>query len=275
MEGETIGEEARQTGAVAGTLTSRGDGPLEPRPASTEVSPVRLWPNAPPPVITFVLLVLLAAAVTGLFTGLGLVLTKVTEGDIVGRVDHDLARWLFERRSAALDRITYFTTFIAETIPVATAGLALAVAARLSWKRWRDTAFVVAALTGEVLIFLGVTMAVDRSRPQVPHLDIAPPTSSFPSGHTAATVVLWGTIAVLTNEHCRRSLLRKVAYTMLFVAPIVLGLSRMYRGMHFLSDVVAGALLGALWLFLALRAIRHGVARHELNGAIRTTRGPT
>lgn len=225
--------------------------------------------------------ILLAAAVLGLFVGLGLLLTKVTEGDIIGRVDHDLAQWLFGHRSESLNTVTYLTTFIAETIPVSAAGLALMISARLAWKRWRDALFVLAALSGEVLIFLGITMLVDRNRPKVPHLDIAPPTSSFPSGHTAATVVLWGAIAVLTTEHCSRNFLRKLAVTMMFVAPVVLGLSRMYRGMHFLSDVIAGALLGAVWLFLALRGVRHGGARRRELGpgkghtrGVRTARSP-
>src|SRR4030095_3068221 len=116
------------------------------------------------------------------------------------------------------------------------------------------------AVAGEVAIFLVVTMLVDRERPPVRHLDEAPPTSSFPSGHTAATIVLWGSLAVLANERARSALVRNLFLVLAFVIPLLVASSRLYRGMHFLTDVLGGALLRGLWLLGAGR-------RHRPRGA--------
>jgi membrane-associated phospholipid phosphatase len=119
---------------------------------------------------------------------------------------------------------------------------------------------VAVAVAGEVAIFLVVTMLVDRERPPVRHLDEAPPTSSFPSGHTAATIALWGSLAVLANERARSAVVRNLFLVLAFVVPVVVASSRMYRGMHYLSDVLGGMLLGGLWLLATVRGIRLGVA---------------
>jgi membrane-associated phospholipid phosphatase len=132
------------------------------------------------------------------------------------------------------------------------------------WRRWREPMLVAVAVAGEVAIFLVVTMLVDRKRPPVPHLDEAPPTSSFPSGHTAATIALWGALAVLASERARSALVRGLFLTLAVVLPVLVASSRMYRGMHFLSDVLGGVLLGGLWLLATVRGIRLGVAHREL-----------
>ena len=119
-------------------------------------------------------------------------------------------------------------------------------------------------MAGEVLIFLLVTMLVDRDRPPVRHLDEAPPTSSFPSGHTAATIALWGSLAVLANERARSALVRNLFLVLAFVVPLLVASSRLYRGMHFLTDVLGGAVLGVLWLAATVRGIRLGVAHWAL-----------
>jgi undecaprenyl-diphosphatase len=115
-----------------------------------------------------------------------------------------------------------------------------------------------------VAIFLVITLLVDRQRPPVKHLDEAPPTSSFPSGHTAATVVLWGALAVLASERARSALGRGIFLALAFGLPLLVATSRLYRGMHFLTDVLGGALLGGLWLLASVRGIRLGVAHWAL-----------
>jgi undecaprenyl-diphosphatase len=97
----------------------------------------------------------------------------------------------------------------------------------------------------------------------VRHLDQAPPTSSFPSGHVAAAICMYGALAVLANERARSALVRGLFVALAVLVPLAVGLSRMYRGMHFLSDVLGGVILGVTWLFLVVKGIRLGVLHYQ------------
>jgi undecaprenyl-diphosphatase len=94
-------------------------------------------------------------------------------------------------------------------------------------------------------------MFVDRDRPDVAHLDGAPPTSSFPSGHTAASVALYGSLAVIAVGLGARAWVRWILLVLAVVMPATVAMSRLYRGMHFPTDVIAGALFALTWLMVA------------------------
>ena len=103
-------------------------------------------------------------------------------------------------------------------------------------------------MAGEAAIFVCITAVVDRERPDVMHLDEAPPTSSFPSGHTGAAVALYGGLAVIAWLAAAPAVVRVLSTVIAVLLPLAVGLSRMYRGMHHLTDVLGGVALGGIWL---------------------------
>ena len=90
----------------------------------------------------------------------------------------------------------------------------------------------------------------------MPKLGSEPSTSSFPSGHIAATVVLWGAIALLFFSASTYRWVRVTAYTIVVVLACAVGTARVYRGMHHPSDVVFGGLMGVSALAVAVLAVR-------------------
>ena len=240
------------------SLSTRG--PLDPGPDDRETALAERWrrlrEGVPPTLYLLACAVVLAVALVGV----GWVLAKVVHDDGIGRADTGLSRWLAGERNPDLNDATVFTSEVGGTLTVAALAVLAVAFAALAWRRWREPMLVAVAVAGEVAIFLLVTMLVDRERPPVRHLDEAPPTSSFPSGHTAATIALWGALAVLANERARSAVVRNLFLVLAFVVPLLVASSRMYRGMHFLTDVVGGMLLGGLWLLATVRGIRLGVA---------------
>ncbi|HET7320881.1 MAG TPA: phosphatase PAP2 family protein, partial [Longimicrobiaceae bacterium] len=92
------------------------------------------------------------------------------------------------------------------------------------------------------------------------------PTSySFPSGHALTAVVIYGTLAYLVArlESTRR--LRRWTLGLALVLVVVIGLSRLYMGVHYPSDVLAGWLVGFVWATASVLAI-------EVVGRVRSRR---
>ena len=138
---------------------------------------------------------------------------------------------------------------------VALTALAAAVF-RWQFARWRESLLVIYAVIGETAIFMATTLFIDRPRPSVPQLDTAPPTSSFPSGHTAAAVCFYGSVAAIILWHSRHRWITVVAVVVCAAVPLLIGGSRVYRGMHYPTDVLAGVLLGAIWLTVVIFYVR-------------------
>lgn len=155
--------------------------------------------------------------------------------------------------------------------------LALLLVPRLP--RLREAVFLAVAVSLQSLVFLVVTEAVERTRPDVDRLDASPPTSSYTSGHTGAATALYAGLAVLVL-HRAKGPWRRVAAALLLLLPLLVGLARAYRGMHHPTDVAGGLLNGGLSLLIVGRALLagphipaplpSGATRHP--GTTRTTR---
>ncbi|MFJ4970198.1 diacylglycerol kinase family protein [Streptomyces sp. NPDC088755] len=119
---------------------------------------------------------------------------------------------------------------------------------------WREAAFLALGVSLQSLVFLVITESVDRTRPDVERLDDSPPTSSYTSGHTGAATALYAGLAVLVLSRVRGRW-RGIVAALLLLIPLLVGLARLYRGMHHPSDVVGGLLNGTLSLIVAGRAV--------------------
>lgn len=200
-------------------------------------------------------LVLAATALWAVMCGVGYVLTHPLKDTSVERSDGSVDRFLARHRSEPWTTLTHLLSFAADTYTVIGVGLVLFLGMRVHLGRWRESAFLFAALAGEVLVFVCTTSVIDRHRPAVPHLDEAPPTSSFPSGHTAAACTLYGALAVIALCASTRAWLRTLAVILAVVAPVSVAFARLYRGMHFPTDVIGGAVLALTWLAITFVVI--------------------
>lgn len=195
-----------------------------------------------------------------LLAGAGLAITRLPEGTAVLRLDRRVTAWAVGERTAAMDVWTHRFSMLSDTTTAWLVTAVCVVLLSLWLRRRREPVTVLLAICGELFIFLLVTATVHRQRPDVPRLDGAPPTSSFPSGHTGAAVALYGGLAVVLLLVTRFRAWAVVAAVLLWVVPVLVAVARVYRGMHFLSDVVAGALAGGLWLAIVVRTVRPGRA---------------
>lgn len=189
-----------------------------------------------------------AIVLWAVFAGLGKLLVGYWAPSRFGETDGDVVEYLAAERTPTGKTVSLGLVLLADTVTVAVLTGVVVAGLYLAFRRWVEPLFLVACVTGETAIFTATTAVVDRQRPPVTHLDLSPPTSSFPSGHTAAAICLYGGIAVVGGALIRRRVYRRLLWTIAVLVPLMVALGRLYRGMHFPSDVVAGAVLGVLWL---------------------------
>jgi membrane-associated phospholipid phosphatase len=167
-------------------------------------------------------------------------------------------------RGLATQRTPWWTTItgrvqeLGGTTIVIVTMLVAALILRLVFKRWREAVTLITAVSLEAMLFLLTTLVIDRERPMVMQLDLAPPTSSFPSGHTGAATALYLGLGLILAWHARRTLLRVMVIVALLTIPMAVGLSRMYRGMHHPTDVAFGMLNGLMCVVIAAHAYLRG-----------------
>jgi undecaprenyl-diphosphatase len=185
----------------------------------------------------------------------GLLLTRIFgDSEIIG-FDDRVNAWIVVRRTATLDALTDVGSSMADTGTAVAVTVVAGLALRAWLGRWRESLVVLASISGELFVFLLVTNTVDRKRPPVQQLDEAPPTSSFPSGHTAAAVALFGCLAVVLLRQLADRRIARVVAVLLWTVPVVVAVSRVYRGMHYPSDVFFGFLGGGTWMAVVVLAL--------------------
>jgi membrane-associated phospholipid phosphatase len=191
---------------------------------------------------------------TALMLGIGLLLTHALDGS-VGNWDQHMSEHFARHRTSGWNGITKVATSAVNTLPVI-AVAAVVVALLALRRRWREAALLTIALALEITVFLSVTFVVDRPRPAVPRLNSTPSTGSFPSGHTAAATVLFVGIALILTCFTGNTVARVHSILVAVAFATTVGFARVYRGLHYPSDVVVGALLGLACLMIAVVAVR-------------------
>ncbi|AVV48057.1 diacylglycerol kinase family protein [Streptomyces sp. ID05-04B] len=205
-----------------------------------------------------------AAARTGALTvcqgavmvGCGLLITGPARGLWPMTVEDDVNERLQDARTATLTTLSSFGSEAGDTLTVI-AVTVLACAGLILIPRppmWRQAAFLAVAVSLQSLVFLVITEAVDRHRPEVHRLDASPPTSSYTSGHTGAATAVYGGLAVLALTRLRGPW-RRIVGAVLLVVPVVVALARLYRGMHHPTDVMGGLVNGSLSLLIVGRTL--------------------
>ncbi len=188
-------------------------------------------------------------ALFALIVAIGLLLTP--PGIAIHTSEESLSRTLEGFRTEGWNNLTLAWSLLGSTGLIIGVGVIVAALILGRTKNWRLAAVPVIASILQEGIFLLAANIVDRPRPPVAHLDEAPPTASYPSGHVGASTALYLTFALLAL-HIRTVWLRWLTIMVCLAVPLLVAFGRLYRGMHHLTDIGAGLLNGITCAFLAL-----------------------
>ncbi len=118
---------------------------------------------------------------------------------------------------------------------------------------------------GGYFLAVAVKLLVQRERPDVvPYLSLARGSTSFPSAHAMMSVIVYGSIGLLLSARVRDRHLQRLFTVSPLLLSVLVGISRVFMGVHYPTDVLAGWALGLLWTWAAFRLReRWGAGRVE------------
>ena len=250
----------RAAGSIEGEVgrsTARRRGPrvLEPRPGGpAERFSTLVGPENPVRVFIVGLLVGYALLVTAMvFLGLSLIHVVLPLGGL-GQADEDLSAWLADNRSPMQEHLSWIGSTLAGGLVIPLV-IGLCLVAFLLTRRWLLAAFVLFVVALESGTYRAASLIVPRERPDVHRLESLPVNASYPSGHTAASIALYGGLLLLLSSRIGNRAFGVFALLVGIAIPVFVGWARMYRGMHHVTDVGAGVVMGlgalAILVFVA------------------------
>ncbi len=216
------------------------------------------------PVLVFLVAVVGGLALLVLLSvGAGLLLTHVVgHAWGVGSAERRFEVWLAGHRTPGRTEASLIGSIAAGgvVLPIVVGTIAV-VSAVL--RKWRIAAFAVFGLLIESGTYRATTLVFHEHRPRVVRLENLPVNAAYPSGHTAASIAVYGGIVLLLTSTISNRGFRVAAWTIAAAIPLYVGLSRMYRGMHSPLDVSGGVLLGIAALVVIVFACRSAAAAAE------------
>jgi len=220
--------------------------------------------QTPKPVgfITAVLLSSLGAAIGALvlFTWMA---EEMLEGS-TARFDMTVRMWVHGFGSPGMTSVMRFITDLG-SVGLAVA-LVISVGSFLAkgWKR--GAGWLLISVAGAGMLSLALKYGFHRPRP-VPFFGVAPHSYSFPSGHSLFSFCFYGVLAGLIAARVKALWLRVLVWSLAAVLVLAIGVSRIYLGVHYPSDVVAGYLAALMWVSSLMVADRVRKTRKGLKVA--------
>ncbi|MEH2065516.1 MAG: phosphatase PAP2 family protein [Nostoc sp.] len=167
--------------------------------------------------------------------------------------DTNFLLWLHQFANPNLDHLMLFITNLGNpSTVVIVAGVNVLL---LWWRRYREEAkvFVLACLGG-LMLNTGLKLFFSKPRPELWHQLISEKSFSFPSGHALGSMVLYGFIAYELATHYPH--FAKFIYSLIVILIAAIGISRLYLGVHWPTDIIAGYGVGFLWLMICITMLK-------------------
>lgn len=182
----------------------------------------------------------------------GLIADDIVENETAN--DQRLADWLHGRATDPLTEAFHVITFLGNFVTLL--GVTI-LAVGIFWRKGRrdDALFVTLAFVGAQVLSSGMKLGFRRDRPFFPDPLATEHTYSFPSGHALVSLAVYGALALVLARELSSNGRRALLFAGVALLVLAIGFSRLYLGVHYLSDVLAGYAAGIAWLSLLYVAL--------------------
>ncbi len=191
------------------------------------------------------LLLALAVAIGGLIF-FGWLTEEMSEGDMRG-FDDAVRSFVHQYASPVVTNVMQIASFLGSTVFLTIFGISVFIVFWLL-KRYRAATLFAITMAGASILLFTLKTVFRRARPEPFFETLLPVSYSFPSGHSLLSFCFYGALAVIITARIERGLFRVIIWTCAVLLIALIGLSRIYLGVHYPSDVLAGYTAAFIWV---------------------------
>ncbi|WDQ32482.1 phosphatase PAP2 family protein [Paenibacillus marchantiae] len=165
--------------------------------------------------------------------------------------DDTLIGWIQGMESPGMTRFMQLFTWIGSEVPVVVITILAMLVLYIYLRHKRELLFLACVIAGSTLLNALIKLVFQRARPTINRI-IEVSGYSFPSGHSMAAFSLYGGLAFLIWKHVPTATGRVFMIIVSAIFILTIGMSRIYLGVHYPSDVVGGYFLSGCWLAICI-----------------------
>ncbi len=206
-------------------------------------------------------LLLSLSAACGFLLFFGWLAEEVFEGD-TGIFDESIRNYIHQFSGPLATSVMIFFSFLGSPLFLIFSGIII-IAAFWYVKDKRAIALLLITMAGEIILEFGLKQFFERARPDVFFNYPLPSSFSFPSGHAFGALCFYGILAWLITQKLSRTIIKIIIWVTSIMLILMIGFSRLYLGVHYPSDVIAGYAAGLFWVGVV--ALTDAQLHHQLH----------
>ncbi|WP_339842246.1 phosphatase PAP2 family protein [uncultured Maribacter sp.] len=174
-------------------------------------------------------------------------LTETLKTEVLANYDSAITDYVISYRSPTLTSYFKFVTNVGDTYGYLIVLGVFLVVSLFVFKRWKYVAQATLVLALATVSNMILKRFIDRARPGIEHL-VSVETLSYPSGHAMSAMAFYGFLIFLVTKFKIQKVIKYVLIIVLVLLILSIGISRIYLGVHFPSDVAGGFIAGFIWV---------------------------
>ena len=203
------------------------------------------------PKVTYILFALVAFAIVSIFIHLFLELTENLKADYMTNIDATISEYVVSFRTSTLTNYFTFITNVGDRYGYVVVFVLINSVFYIIFKSWRYVIELAIVLLVAASSNILLKQVINRARPISEHL-VTVETLSYPSGHAMTAMAFYGFLIYLFYNFKLNIFAKFGIITVLILLILSIGVSRIYLGVHFPSDVAGGFIAGFIWVILCV-----------------------
>ncbi|PHQ29056.1 phosphatase PAP2 family protein [Leeuwenhoekiella nanhaiensis] len=203
------------------------------------------------PGLPYLITILVALVIVVLGINLFIELTDTLESDMLNAWDSRVTEFVLSYRNPALTKYFIFVTDVGDVYGYLAILVIATILSYFVFKQWKYVLQIVLVLALASISNVILKRFIDRARPSIEHL-VTVETLSYPSGHAMSAMAFYGFLIYLVTRFRMNRFLKALCITALVLFILSIGISRIYLGVHFPSDIAGGFIAGFIWVIFCI-----------------------